>query len=365
LGRVSPEVHLSARRILEPILPYTALIGAWLPFVLLWAVFAAGRQPVGSALVSGAIGVGTAAVLSLGVWPLCKRHPWPRRLGLRFYFLHLGFATLYSASWLVLHRSLESLRSLESAPVGQLLGSRLTVMQFLTGLGLYGVVAGVSYAVQIQRRLQEEEKLAVAERLAALRARLNPHFLFNALHTLTALVRDDPLLAERAIERLGNMLRYALREDDGHVVSFADEWAFTRQYLEFQRDRFEYRLDVVTNVDTAALDVELVPFALQTLVENAVRHSVETNPGSSQLVISAAVEDGALTICVRNDGANPLVTATDRDGHNSGLRTLRERLAVVYDGAASLTTHANAAEGSFEARLRVPASATSSIGDHE
>jgi two-component system, LytTR family, sensor kinase len=354
-------VHLGTRRILEPVLPYAALIGAWLPFVLLWAVFAAGHQPVGSALVSGAIGVGTAAVLSLGVWRLCKRHPWPRRLGMRFYFLHLGFATMYSAAWLVLHRALESVHSGEPA-LRQLLASRLAVMQFLTGLGLYGVVAGVSYAVQIQRRLQEEEKLAVAGRLAALRARLNPHFLFNALHTLTALVRDDPRLAERAIERLGNMLRYALREDDAHVVSFAEEWAFTRQYLEFQRVRFEERLDVVTDVDVAALDVELLPFALQTLVENAVRHSIETRPGSSRLVITAAVGDGALTIRVRNDGAEAADGfAPQSDGHHSGLRTLRERLTVVYDGAASLTTHA--VEGQFEACLCVPAYATSPLRD--
>jgi hypothetical protein len=349
-----------ARRIVEPALPYAALIGAWLPFVLLWAVFAAGRQPVGSALVSGGIGIGTAAALSLAVWRVCERYPWPRRLGPRFYFLHLGLATAYSAAWLVLHRLLESFHSGEPA-LRQLVSSRLAVMQFLTGLGLYGVIAGVSYAVRIQRRLQEEEKLAIAGRLAALRARLNPHFLFNALHTLNSLVRDDPRLAERAIERLGHMLRYALRDDDGHVVSFAEEWAFTRQYLEFQKLRYEDRLDVVADVDASALDVELLPFALQTLVENAVRHSIEMSPGNGRLVIVAAVADGALTIRVRNDSVTALDNKTPRrDGHNYGLRILRERLAVVYGGAASLTTDANAANGHFEACLRVPASATSS-----
>jgi LytS/YehU family sensor histidine kinase len=329
----------------------------------LWAVFAAGRQPVGSALVSGGIGIGTAAVLSLGVWRLCKHYPWPRRLGPRFYFLHLSFAMGYSGAWLLLHRTLESLRSGEPV-LRQLLASRLTVMQFLTGLGLYGVIAGVSYALRIQRRLQEEERLAVAGRLAALRARLNPHFLFNALHTLTALVRDDPRLAEGAIERLGNMLRYALREDDGYVVSFAEEWEFTQQYLEFQKVRFEERLDVVSHVEAAVLDVELLPFALQTLVENAVRHSIETSPGTSRLVITAAISDDTLTIRVCNDSAVAGErSAPPPDGHNSGLRTLRERLAVVYDGMAALTTHANGADGHFEARLRVPVSATSVVGD--
>jgi LytS/YehU family sensor histidine kinase len=269
----------------------------------------------------------------------------------------------YSGAWLLLHRTLESLRSGEPV-LRQLLASRLTVMQFLTGLGLYGVIAGVSYALRIQRRLQEEERLAVAGRLAALRARLNPHFLFNALHTLTALVRDDPRLAEGAIERLGNMLRYALREDDGYVVSFAEEWEFTQQYLEFQKVRFEERLDVVSHVEAAVLDVELLPFALQTLVENAVRHSIETSPGTSRLLITAAISDDTLTIRVCNDSA----VAGERnapppDGHNSGLRTLRERLAVVYDGMAALTTHANGADGHFEARLRVPVSATSVVGD--
>jgi LytS/YehU family sensor histidine kinase len=154
-----------------------------------------------------------------------------------------------------------------------------------------------------------------------------------------------------------------LRDDDGHVVSFAEEWAFTRQYLEFQKLRYEDRLDVVADVDASAFDVELPPFALQTLVENAVGHSIEMSPGNGRLVIVAAVADGALTIRVRNDSVTALDNhAPRRDGHNYGLRTLRERLAVVYGGAASLTTDANAAKRHFEACLRVPASATSSTG---
>ena len=330
------------------------LVGAWLPFMLLWAIFATGRQPLGSALASGAIGIGSAAVLSLGVWRVPEWHPWPRRLGPRFYFVHLGFAACYAASWLLLHRGLESMRSGEPF-AQQLLGSRLYVMQFLTGLGLYGVVAGVSYAVRIQQRLQQEEQLAVSARLAALRARLNPHFIFNALHTLTALVREDPRLAEGAIERLGNMLRYVLRDEERHVVPLAEEWAFTRQYLEFQKLRFEDRLDIVTDMDAAALDADIPPFALQTLVENAVRHSIEVSPDSGHLAITAAIDDGALAICVRNNGVNDGAAAGERGGRQYGLRTLRERLTVVYDGAASLVTNVDAETGIYEAWLRVPA----------
>lgn len=110
------------------------------------------------------------------------------------------------------------------------------VRQLLIGFWFYAIFAGVSYAVQTRNRLHEKEMvaaraeaLAVAARLDAVRARLNPHFLFNALHTLAALVKFRPTMAEGAIERLGDLLRYALKEDGREVVEFSEEYDFTRQ----------------------------------------------------------------------------------------------------------------------------------------
>src|SRR5262245_29668838 len=107
--------------------------------------------------------------------------------------------------------------------------------QTMLGIWFYAVLAGIAHAVQTRNRLHEKEMLAAraealasAARLEALRARLNPHFLFNALHTLAALVKFRPALAETAIERLGDMLRYTLKEDSRGMVEFSEEFDFTR-----------------------------------------------------------------------------------------------------------------------------------------
>src|SRR5206468_6725152 len=112
------------------------------------------------------------------------------------------------------------------------------------------------------------EPLAAAARLDAIRARLNPHFLFNALHTLAALVKFRPAMAESAIERLGDMLRYALKEDGRELVEFSEEYEFTRQYLAFEQLRYEDRLKVDVQIDPECFNFDIPPFSMQTLAEN-------------------------------------------------------------------------------------------------
>src|SRR5260370_39636043 len=153
------------------------------------------------------------------------------------------------------------------------------------GVWFYAVFAGISHAVQTRNRLHEKETLAAraealiaAARLDAIRARLNPHFLFNALHTLSALVKFRPALAEGVIERLGDMLRYALKEDGRELVEFEEEYDFTRQYLAFEQLRYEDRLKVHLQIDPSSFAFNIPPFSIQTLAENAVRHAISIRP---------------------------------------------------------------------------------------
>ena len=104
------------------------------------------------------------------------------------------------------------------------------------------------------------EALAAAARLDAIRARLNPHFLFNALHTLAALVKFRPTMAEGAIERLGDMLRYTLKEDGRDLVEFSEEYDFTRQYIAFEQLRYEDRLKVDLQIDPESFNFEVPRF---------------------------------------------------------------------------------------------------------
>ena len=154
--------------------------------------------------------------------------------------------------------------------------------------------------MQTRQRLHEKETLAAraealasAARLEALRARLNPHFLFNALHTLAAVVKFRPALAESAIERLGDMLRYTLKEDSRGLVEFSEEYDFTRQYLAFEQLRYEERLAVSLDVDAGSFDFDVPPFSIQTLAENAVHHAIAIRPEGGSIWITSRCDDGA------------------------------------------------------------------------
>jgi sensor histidine kinase YesM len=165
------------------------------------------------------------------------------------------------------------------------------------------------------------EALAAAARLDALRARLNPHFLFNALHTLAALVKLQPAIAEGAIERLGDMLRYTLKENGRELVEFAEEYEFTKQYIAFEQLRYEDRLKVEINIDPESFNYELLPFSIQTLAENAVHHAISVRPEGGSIWITSSCRNGRLSISVRDDG--PGIAGEPGTSHHLGLRSLR------------------------------------------
>ena len=205
----------------------------------------------------------------------------------------------------------------------------------------------------------------MAARLDAIRARLNPHFLFNALHTLAALVKFRPNLAEGAIERLGDMLRYTLKEDGRELVEFSEEFDFTREYLAFEQLRYEDRLKVDMQIDPEAYNFEIPPFSMQTLAENAVRHAISVRPEGGSITITCSCADDHLTVSVRDDG--PGGSTNDGQSHQFGLRSLRERLRSAYGPSADLRIHSGP-EG-FEASfivpiLELPAIKRESAGEH-
>src|SRR5262245_31730535 len=189
-------------------------LAARLPFFVLWVLFALSfaRDPFRAVFVASLITMGSAGLLGIAVWHACRRWPWPLRFNLKFYSLHVVFAVLYAAAWTIAFFAIDSLRRGSAVP--GFWSGPILARQLLIGFWFYAIFAGVSYAVQTRNRLHEKETLASraealasAARLDAIRARLNPHFLFNALHTLTALVKFRPAVAESAIERLGDMLR--------------------------------------------------------------------------------------------------------------------------------------------------------------
>lgn len=338
--------------------------GAWLPFLLFWVLFfmtyAQGSQKFSDGLSYGLVAIGSAAILGAAVWTFCARNPWPLAVRGAFYAKHLVAASLYAALWILAMYSGDA--ALDGRPVLELLTqgvkSRVIGWQFLMGVWLYGLVAGVSYGIQTRQRANESERRAmraesalVAARLEALRSRLNPHFLFNALHTVGALVRQDPALAESAVEKLGDILRQTLREDVGETVSFREEWELTERYLEFEQLRYGERLAVSQDIDPRAYECRTPTFALQTLVENAVRHSIANRVEGGRVEISARVDDGTLLIRVRDDGSGRNAAPEGRHGY--GLSALGQRLEAVYGASGALTVVADTPAG-YEASVRLP-----------
>ncbi|HEV8608584.1 MAG TPA: histidine kinase [Thermoanaerobaculia bacterium] len=343
------------------------VIGAWLPFLFFWVLFfmtyARGSQTLAAALSYGLVAIGSAAVLGVAVWRFCARNPWPLAVRGSFYAKHLAAAAVYAAAWILAMYSGDA--ALDGKPVLEFLkqGVKSSVIgwQFLMGVWLYGLVAGVAYGIQTRRRANESENRAlraeaalVGARLEALRSRLNPHFLFNALHTVGALVRQDAALAESAVEKLGDILRQTLREDAGETVSFREEWELTKRYLEFEQLRYGERLAVSSEIDPRAFACRTPTFALQTLVENAVRHSIANRVEGGRVEITARVDDGTFLLRVRDDGTGP--RAPSNGGTGYGLRALEQRLEAVYGDAGGLTIVTDTPKG-YEVSVRIPCQA--------
>jgi hypothetical protein len=344
------------------------VLAAWLPFFALWVLFAMSftRDRFSTIFVASLITMGSAGLLGIAVWHGCRRWPWPLGFKLKFYFLHILFALTYAAAWTIAIYGLESLH--RGSVVPGFWTRSVLVRQLLTGIWLYAISAGLSYAVQTRTRLHEKEMLAVraealasAARLDAIRARLNPHFLFNALHTLAALVKFRPAIAEGAIERLGDMLRYALKEDGRELVEFSEEYDFTQQYLAFEQLRYEDRLIIAMQIDPQAFDFHIPPFSLQTLAENAVRHAISIRPEGGSIWIKCFCHDDSLSVSVRDNG--PGSSPDAGQSHHFGLRSLRERLLAAYGPSAKLSIFSGA-EG-FEARFKVPSSPKSALTERE
>jgi signal transduction histidine kinase len=226
-----------------------------------------------------------------------------------------------------------------------LLTSRVTQlggaqMMFSYWVGLTGVDCtwAVFYvAATGPRRYREKEvclQLALREaELRALEAQLNPHFLFNSLNSIRALVVENPPLAQDMLTRLANILRYNLHRDLMHTIPLASELEAVGDYLALEAVRFEDRLRVEFAIDPAAAQVAIPPMLLQTLVENALKHGIAPLPGGGDLIIRARLQGDGMIVEVENSGQ---IAATAPGSTRVGLANTRERLRILYGDGARL-----------------------------
>lgn len=281
-------------------------------------------------------------LITVFIYAVVRRNPWPRPFRVSFAAMHAVIAVLTALAWIGLSRAVEAI----------FLGWGSTVPYerefFLFGILGYVIVGGISYSVESTARAARAESAAAQTQLAALRAQLHPHFLFNALHTVVQLIPSNPAQAMEAAEIVADLLRSSL-EEQREEVALADEWRFVSRYLSMERIRFGDRLVIRDALEASALDARLPTFALQTLVENAVRHGAARRVPPTTIDIVAQRNGDLLTVTVRNDAeASP-----DPSG-GTGLARLRERLWVLYGNAAGLRSERE--PGGFRAVLTVPQS---------
>ncbi len=224
----------------------------------------------------------------------------------------------------------------------------------------FPIIHGTETALRFYRQLKEKERLeeqlralAAQAELKALKAQINPHFLFNTLNTIAALTHTDPARAEATIERLAEMFQYVLAGSERELVLLGEELSFVDGYLEIERARFGERLRVTREVAPEALDVSVPSLILQPLVENVVRHGRGTD-GSVDLTIRVRSHGGEVVMVIADQG--PGITPRHRveEGPGHGLRNVDERLRKTYGEAYGLEITANEPRGTV-VTVKIPA----------
>lgn len=205
-------------------------------------------------------------------------------------------------------------------------------------LTIYAAIVAVFHAVEYHWALRGRELHAsrLEARLAhsqldVLKMQLQPHFLFNTLNSIAALMFKDVAAAHRTIVLLSDLLRLSLENAAEHEVQLRDELAFLDRYLEIQRIRFRERLQVEYRIDVEAERLLVPRLLLQPLVENSIRHGVERQVGVGEIAVACSVDGDRLTIEIRDNG--PGVSAgrlRDGNGRGIGIRNTRLRLATLY-----------------------------------
>lgn len=221
-----------------------------------------------------------------------------------------------------------------------------TTMATWTWTGVYNQL------ILSQRRRERliQMQLAVREaELRALESQINPHFLFNCLNSIRALVVEDPPRAQDMLTRFANILRHNLQRDHAHTASLGSEVEVASDYLALEGIRFEERLRVRMEIDPAAANFPIPTMLLQTLVENAVKHGIAAEPDGGNLIVRASRKEGSLLIEVENSGH---LSEARPDGKPVGLANTRDRLRLLYGERATLLLQ-NGAPGMVTASVRI------------
>jgi two-component system LytT family sensor kinase len=243
-----------------------------------------------------------------------------------------------------------------TSPAGLLQNAMMTVWVFFAWAALYFAIDADLHARETRLRLADAQAAALEARNQALVNQIGPHFLFNALNTVSGLILEgEAARAERVTVALAALLRRSMETDARVFVSLEEEMDAVRRYLEIEQNRFEDRLLISETIAPELLSLAVPPMILQPLVENAVRHGVARSLDPVRIVIAACLDHGMLRLAI-SDNARAAPHAPDTKGCGIGQANIRQRLSLLFGDDASLTG-GKLPDGGYSALVCIPARA--------
>jgi hypothetical protein len=337
------------------LLPY---LGLWVPFagILALLLAAAAELTATEALLTAFPLSAFYAFLCLGSWYICKVTPLKPSNLVRVGVTLSASSAIASCLWVLCLGTLVNFVSF--LPGGVTMPDRLPRMVptvFGMGVLLYLLTAALHYvmlALADTRRLELEEaksrELAREAELTALKAQVNPHFLFNALNSISALTASDPMKAREMCNLLGDYLRKTLGLSQRRSVSLGEEISLANHYLAVEKVRFGDRLQFEQEIDPAAESYEVPPLLLQPLVENAIKHGASSGSGGQvRLVVKRLLEEIEIGI------ENPVEESDEpRPGTGLGLKLVSQRIRNFYGPRGRMAQ--TVSPGRFRIELGLP-----------
>ncbi len=294
---------------------------------------------------------------------LARRFRFDRRSWRRSLPVHVLAGLIISISWGVGHATLDVLFDPRTRAITFTYLYRAAFYLLDKELAIYWLIVLSNHVVDYYIRYREEElrvshleaQLAHAQ-LQALKMQLHPHFIFNTLHSISALLYKNPQAADRMLARLGDFLRLTLENAGAQTVTLREELEFLSGYLEIERVRFQDRLSTSMDIDPQTLDLQVPNLILQPLVENAIRHGIAPRSTSGKIEIFAERNNGLIRLKIRDNGKG---LPTNRTADHVfkcglGLANTQARLAQLYGDAYRIDLE-NDPQGGLVVTLEMPA----------
>jgi predicted secreted protein len=294
----------------------------------------------------------------LSAWYSCKSAPIQKSTGQRLWITHVLAAAILSLFWVLLARLLAY--GLSEMPAFRGLNTRFAsqvpvlfgagFLLYLLSVASHYVILAIEDSNRAEVRVQESSILARDAELKALKAQVNPHFLFNSLNSISALTSVDPAKAREMCILLAEFLRMTLGLGEKTSVPLSEELSLLHRYLAIEKVRFGARLQMEEDMQQVSNSILLPPLLLQPLVENAITHGIANLPDGGTVRLSGHSHNGRVSLAIENT-FDPESTLTRKGG--LGLKNVRERLEARYGKEASM--HASSENGIFRVDLSFPA----------